>query len=254
VSANEPASSTPRVVSLVPSASETLVALGVVPIACTNFCELEGVPTVGGTKRPDVQAIIDLAPALVVVNDEENRWDDATALIDAGLAVHSMSPRSVHDVGGEVRALAARLDVPVPAPFGVDDWDAWMAGVLTPRWYDAFVAVWRRPWMSLASDTYGASLLDVLGVGNVFADSFDRYPEVTLDEVAARAPNLIVLPSEPYEFGPAHAREIEQVVRGVPIVFLDGRDLFWWGIRTPAAAARIAAKLQVGRGADQPGQ
>ncbi len=114
---------TPRVVSLVPSATETLVALGVAPVACTRFCELEGVPKIGGTKRPEIAAIIDLAPDLVVVNDEENRWDDAAALIDAGLAVHSMSPRSVHDVGGEVRALAARLDVAVPTPFGADDWD-----------------------------------------------------------------------------------------------------------------------------------
>jgi ABC-type hemin transport system substrate-binding protein len=234
----------PRVVSLVPSASETLVALGVVPIACTRFCELVDVPIVGGTKRPDVRAIVDLAPDLVVVNDEENRWDDAAALIDAGLAVHSMSPRSVHDVGGEVRALAARLEAPVPAPFGANEWDAWMASVLTPRWYDAFVAVWRRPWMSLASDTYGASLLDVLGVGNVFADSFDRYPEVSLEEVAARAPNLVILPSEPYEFGPEHAREIDLAVSGAPVVFVDGRDLFWWGIRTPAAAARIVASLR----------
>ena len=238
-----PGARIPRVVSLVPSASETLVALGVVPIACTRFCELAGVQTVGGTKRPDVRAIVDLAPDLVVVNDEENRWSDAAELIDAGVAVHSMSPRSVHDVGGEVRALASRLDVGVPFPFGGDDWDGWVATVLTPRWYDAFVAVWRRPWMSLASDTYGASLLDVLGVGNVFADSFDRYPEVTLEEVAARAPNLVILPSEPYEFGPEHAREIELVVSGVPIAFVDGRDLFWWGIRTPAAAGRIAAVL-----------
>ena len=111
----------PRVVSLVPSASETLVALGVVPVACTRFCELDGVPTIGGTKRPDVPAIIDLAPDLVVVNDEENRWDDAAAMIDAGLSVHSMSPRSAYDVGGEVRALAARLDVSVPQPFGSGD-------------------------------------------------------------------------------------------------------------------------------------
>jgi hypothetical protein len=90
-------------------------------------------------------------------------------------------------------------------------------------------------------------LLDVLGVGNVFADSFDRYPEVSLEEVAARAPNLIVLPSEPYEFGPGHAREIEAEVGGIPIVFVDGRDLFWWGIRTPEAASRIATVLRTRR-------
>jgi len=234
-----------RVVSLVPSATETLLALGVAPVACTRFCEQPGIQTVGGTKNPDVPAIVALAPDLVVVNDEENRWDDATALIDAGIAVHSMSPRSVHDVGAEVRALVERVDLPVPSPFGVDEWDAWVASVLSPRWFDAFVAVWRRPWMSLASDTYGASLLDLLGVSNVFADSVVRYPEVTLAEVAARSPNLIVLPSEPYAFGPDHAREIGADVSGVPIVFVDGRDLFWWGIRTPAAATRLAAALRM---------
>jgi ABC-type Fe3+-hydroxamate transport system substrate-binding protein len=238
-------SASPRVVSLVPSVSETLIALGVAPIACTRFCDQPGVPTVGGTKNPDVPAIVALAPDLVVVNDEENRWEDATAFIDAGLAVHSMSPRSVHDLGAEMRALAQRVDVTVPEPFGSDDWDAWLASVLAPRWYDAFVAVWRRPWMSLASDTYGSSLLDLLGVRNVFADSLVRYPEVTLAEVAARAPNLVLLPSEPYVFGPEHAREIAREVDGVPIAFVDGRDLFWWGIRTPAAAARLAAALPV---------
>jgi ABC-type Fe3+-hydroxamate transport system substrate-binding protein len=235
----------PRVVSLVPSASETLVALGVVPVACTRFCELPVVATVGGTKTPDLAAITALRPDLVVVNDEENRWQDATALIDAGLSVHSMSPRSVHDVAAEVRALAERLEVPVPEQFGTDAWDAWTASVLSPRWYDAFIAVWRRPWMSLASDTYGSSLLDLVGVTNVFADSVERYPPVTLGEVAARAPNLIMLPSEPYDFGPEHLAEVAREVSGVPIVFVDGRDLFWWGVRTPQAAARLAAALRL---------
>jgi ABC-type Fe3+-hydroxamate transport system substrate-binding protein len=228
----------------VPSASETLVALGVPPVGCTRFCELDGVAIVGGTKNPDLAAITALTPDLVIVNDEENRHQDAIALVEAGLVVHSMSPRSVHEVGAEVRALAGRLEVTVPEPFGADDWDAWMASVLSPRWYDAFIAVWRRPWMSLASDTYGSSLLDVLGVANVFADSLERYPEVTLAEVTARAPNLILLPSEPYEFGPEHAAEIGRAVKGVPIVFVDGRDLFWWGIRTPAAAQRLVEALR----------
>ena len=236
-------SATPRVVSLVPSASETLLAFGVPPVACTRFCEQPGIPTVGGTKNPDVAAIVALAPDLVVVNDEENRWEDATALLDAGLAVHSMSPRSVHDVGAEMRALADRVDASVPSPFATDEWDAWLASVLAPRWYDAFVAVWRRPWMSLASDTYGSSLLDLLGVRNVFADSLVRYPEVTLAEVAARAPNLILLPSEPYVFGSHHVREVQAEVPGVPVRLVDGRDVFWWGTRTPDAALRLRAAL-----------
>jgi ABC-type Fe3+-hydroxamate transport system substrate-binding protein len=232
-----------RVVSLVPSATETLLALGITPVACTRFCEQPGLATVGGTKDPDVAAIVALAPDLVVVNDEENRLADAEALTAAGLEVHSMSPRSVEDVGAVVAALAMRVEVAVPDAFAPDAWHAWLAAMLTPRWYEAFVAVWRRPWMSLAADTYGSSLLDLLGVGTVFAGAFARYPEVTLDDVATAAPNLVILPSEPYPFGERHVLEIEDAVRGVPTVLVDGHDLFWWGIRTPAAAQRLRALL-----------
>jgi ABC-type hemin transport system substrate-binding protein len=236
-----------RIVSLVPSATETLIALGITPIACTRFCEQPALRAVGGTKNPDVAAIVDLAPDLVVVNNEENRAEDAHALADAGIALHDMSPRSVAEVGPELVALCERVGAVVPSPFGADEWDACLASVLSPRWYDAFVAVWRRPWMSLAVDTYGASLLDLLGVGNVFADSLDRYPEVSLTEVAARAPNLVVLPSEPYAFGERHVQEVRAEVAGVPIALVDGRDLFWWGIRTPDAAARLRSALAAAR-------
>ena len=142
----------------------------------------------------------------------EPRPRTRASLADWHVSLHSMSPRSVGDVGPEVRALAQQVDTPVPAPFGGDEWDDWLVSMLTPRWWDAFVAVWRRPWMSLATDTYGASLLDLLGVGNVFADSLDRYPEVTLTEVAARAPSVILLPSEPYVF--AHAPRTRGAGRG----------------------------------------
>ena len=119
----------------------------------------------------------------------------------------------------------------------------WIGSVRVGHTHDAFVAVWRRPWMSLAADTYGASLLALLGVGNVFGDAGERYPEVELEDVAARAPGVILLPSEPYAFEPRHADEIARAVPGVPVVLVDGRDLFWWGIRTPEAAARLARAL-----------
>jgi ABC-type Fe3+-hydroxamate transport system substrate-binding protein len=231
---------TVRVVSLVPSASETLVALGVAPIACTRFCELDGVPTIGGTKRPDVDAIVALAPDVVVVNDEENRRQDADALVAAGVELHSMSPRSVADVGAAVRALADRVDAVWPAAFGVDAWNEWLAATRAETKWHAFVPVWRRPWMSMAADTYGASLLDLLGVADVFGDAADRYPEITLADVKARAPDLALLPSEPYAFGPEHAAELEVEVPTCRAVLVDGRDLFWWGIRTPVAATRLA--------------
>jgi hypothetical protein len=97
--------------------------------------------------------------------------------------------------------------------------------------------------MSLAADTYGATMLALLGIGNVFAGAGDRYPEVTLDAVAQRTPDLVVLPSEPYAFEERRVAEVRAALGDVPIAFVDGRDLFWWGIRTPVAAERLTRVL-----------
>jgi ABC-type Fe3+-hydroxamate transport system substrate-binding protein len=233
-----------RIVSLVPSATETLRALGVEPIACTRFCEQPDLPTVGGTKDPHVDDVVALRPDLVVVNDEENRLEDADALRAAGLTLHSMSPRSVADVGPAVVALAVAVDTPVPRPFG--RWDAWLAALpkrSAPR--PVAVLVWRRPWMTMNAGTYGSSFLAQLGLDNVFASEPTRYPEITLEAVAARRPELVLLPSEPYPFAARHVPEVEAAVPATPIELVDGRDLYWWGIRTPAALPRLGRALSV---------
>ena len=98
-----------RVVSLVPSVTESLLAWGVRPVAVTRFCEQPALRAVGGTKDPDVAAIVDLAPDLVVVNDEENRREDADALAAAGLRVHVTHVESVADVDPTLDALAAAV-------------------------------------------------------------------------------------------------------------------------------------------------
>jgi ABC-type Fe3+-hydroxamate transport system substrate-binding protein len=227
-----------RIVSLVPSATETLVALGVPPVACTRFCDLPGVPTVGGTKNPDVAAIVDLHPDFVVVNDEENRIADADALRAAGITLHSMSPRSVADVGSAVVALAGALGVPAPAPF--DACEAGHGRVRARARVSAFVATWRRPYMTMNADTYGSSLLACIGIDNVFGAADTRYPEVTLADAAARVPELVLLPDEPYAFAARHIPELEAAIPAARVRIIDGRDLFWWGIRTPAAMTRLA--------------
>ena len=99
-----------RVVSLVPSATETLLAWGIEPVAVTRFCEQPDLPQVGGTKDPDLAAIVALAPDLVVLCEEENRAADAEALVAAGLAVHVRA----HRLGGR-RGPPARARWPRPS-------------------------------------------------------------------------------------------------------------------------------------------
>ena len=80
-----------------------------------------------------------------------------------------------------------------------------------------------------------------LGIELVTAGSSDPYPTVDLAEVAAHAPDLVLVPSEPYEFSESHLAELHGAIPNATIVRVDGRDLFWWGIRTPAALRRLAA-------------
>jgi ABC-type Fe3+-hydroxamate transport system substrate-binding protein len=229
-----------RVVSLVPSVTETLLAWGVTPAACTRFCEQPDLPHVGGTKDPDVAAIVDLAPDLVVMCVEENRREDADALAAAGVATASLSIDGVADVAPALRMLAALVGAEVDVP----DLAVPPPGPPVAR---AFVPIWKRPWMSLAGGTYGSSLLAALGVANVFADADagpgggDRYPTVTLDEARARRPDVVLAPSEPYPFAERHVPLLAEVA---PVVLVDGQDLFWWGVRTPAALDRLRARLR----------
>jgi ABC-type Fe3+-hydroxamate transport system substrate-binding protein len=225
-------------VSLVPSVTETLLAWGVTPVACTRFCEQPDLPHVGGTKDPDVAAIAALAPDLVVMCVEENRREDADALADAGVTVASLAIDAVADVGPALRMLAGLVGVDVDVDGGVDsDGDA---GVDPPTRLSAFVPIWKRPWMTLSGGTYGSSLLAAAGVANVFADAAERYPTVTLEEAAARRPDVVLAPSEPYPFRERHVPVLAEVA---PVVLVDGQDLFWWGVRTPAALARLRAQL-----------
>ena len=221
-----------RVVSLVPSITETLMVWGHAPVACTRFCEQPGHPNVGGTKDPDIAAVVALAPDLVVLDEEENRREDYEALVGAGLDVLALAVRRVADVAPALAELAGRIGRESA------EGEAPLSRLRTRR-RRAFVPIWRHPWIALGEPTYGADLLSHLGVDTVF-DAEGPYPHTTLEEATAREPDLVLAPSEPYPFS---ERQRDELARVAPVVFLDGRDLFWWGVRTPGAAARLRAML-----------
>jgi ABC-type Fe3+-hydroxamate transport system substrate-binding protein len=221
-----------RVISLVPSVTETLLAWGVRPVAVTRFCEQPGFPTVGGTKDPDVPAIVGLRPDLVVLDDQENRREDADALAAAGVPCHALHITALAHVTPELDGLARAVGVdaapcgppPVPDP---------------PVRLRAWIPIWKRPWMTIGADTYASSLLSALGVANVATDA-DRYPVLDIEAAAALRPDVVLAPSEPYPFGPRHVTQLSRVA---PVVLVDGRDLFWWGVRTRPAMERLGRLL-----------
>lgn len=216
-----------RIISLVPSLTETLSAWDRTPIACTRFCERPDLAHVGGTKNPSIERIVELKPDLVVVDEEENRREDYEALLASGVEVLVTQVRSLDDVNASLAAMADRVAV----SFERFTWPA-----PRPQRVRAFVPIWRRPWMALGQPTYGSSVLSTLGVANAFSDD-GPYSVVQLDDVRGRHPDVILVPSEPYSFTPGHVSELETIA---PTTLVDGKDLFWWGVRTPAALSRLA--------------
>jgi ABC-type Fe3+-hydroxamate transport system substrate-binding protein len=225
-----------RIVSLVPSSTETLVELGADVTACTRFCEQPGLRHVGGTKNPDLDAIVALAPDVVVMDREENRVEDHDALVARGCRVVTSDVRSIDDALAHVDELAALVGAKPPVRGRLP---ARETGVRR----SAFVPIWRRPWMSIGAATYGASVLDHLGIDVVIGAATGPYPSVDIDEIAALAPQLVLVPSEPYEFSDGHVAELRGLMARSEVVRVDGQDLFWWGARTPRAIERLRAVL-----------
>jgi ABC-type Fe3+-hydroxamate transport system substrate-binding protein len=221
---------TPRIVSLVPSVTETLLEWGIEPVACTRFCEQPQLRHVGGTKDPAVADIVDLAPDLVVLDEEENRREDHDALVDAGLAVHVLAVRDLAGLDEQMDGLAAAVGA---------RWEPIRPGPVPEPTRSAWVPIWKRPWMALGEPTYGSAVLRALGIANVAAPD-GAYPEVDPEVARARGADLVIAPSEPYPFAERHRADLERVA---PTTFVDGRDLLWWGTRTRGALARLATVL-----------
>ncbi|MEV7216926.1 helical backbone metal receptor [Kitasatospora cineracea] len=232
-----------RVVSLVPSLTEAVAvtAPGLL-VGATDWCShpagLDAV-RIGGTKNPSVEAIRALRPDLVVANEEENRAPDLAALCAAGLAVWTTRIRDLDQALDSLhRLLVDALRLPHP------DWLAAARRAWDfpppPRTVRAIAPIWRRPWMVLGRDTFAADLLRRLGVDLLPAEHPDRYPRLTLDQLNALRPELLLLPDEPYRFT---ATDGPEAFPALPYALLDGRHLTWYGPSLAAAPALLAAEL-----------
>lgn len=236
----------PRVVSLVPSLTEAVAvtAPGLL-VGATDWCTHPGeldVPRVGGTKNPDVRAVIRLAPDLVIANEEENRRPDLDALRAAGLRVLLTEVRDLEQAFHELQRVlvdGCGLDRPRWLDQAFDAWSDPMP-VTAPE-LPAVVPIWRRPWMVLGRDTFAGDLLRRLGIRHLYADHPERYPRVPLDELRTGGARLVVLPDEPYPFSPSDGPES---FPQLPAALVSGRHLTWYGPSLVTAPEVLRAALR----------
>ncbi|WP_433338378.1 helical backbone metal receptor [Spirillospora sp. CA-294931] len=236
-----------RVVSLVPSLTETVAATAPGLLAgatdwCTHPAGLD-VTRVRGTKNPDVERVVELAPDIVLGNTEENRAPDVEALRAAGVAVWMTEIRTVAEALASLRRMLTEA-CRVPAPAWLDEADAAWAGIVPGPRRRAIVPIWRRPWMVCGRDTFTGDVLARLGVDNVYADHPERYPKIPVEELAAAGAELAVLPDEPYRFT---ADDGPEAFPGLPAALVDGRYLTWYGPSLVEAPAVLAGQLAAAR-------
>jgi ABC-type Fe3+-hydroxamate transport system substrate-binding protein len=260
-----------RLVSLVPSITETLFRFGWGPqvVGITEYCtepaaEVIQKTTIGGTKNPDVGQILSLAPQLVFAVAEENRRHDVEQLQAAGIPVYVFEPHTVRqgiDLLWRVAEILDCCSTVAPALQEIEqDYAETQALVAKRTPLQVFCPIWKNPYMTIGEGTYIHDTLRVCGGANIFAQrqrrfplaadlgqqpeatgaryaSRDRrYPRVTLEEMAARQPEVILLPDEPYVFGVGDVADLTPfadvpAVRKGRIHLIDGKLLSWYGPR-----------------------
>jgi ABC-type Fe3+-hydroxamate transport system substrate-binding protein len=250
-----------RIVSLIPSITESLFALGAGPAVagCTVYCTepAEGVATktrVGGEKNPKLEVIRDLGADLVIANVEENAREHVLTLRAWGIPVYVIYPRTVADGIALMRDLGAVVGLPEEGREMAAALEAALADTRRRRGgrpaHRVFYPIWRRPWMTINRDTYVHDMLTACGGENVFAGSESRYPEVSLEDVSGAAPDVILLPDEPFRFRQAHIADFDEwpavpAVREGRVHLIDGKLATWYGPRI-AHALRVLPALIAG--------
>lgn len=248
-----------RVVSLVPSATETVFALGVADrlVGRSSFCvrpgaEVEKVRVCGGTKTPNVRRIRELAPDLVIMNIEENTLEHI-AEIEGFAPVFAALPRTIDEALADIGKLGVIFEKRSEAEEIVRATERELEGLRRlARPYRYAYLVWRDPWMAAGGDTFISRFVEAGGGENVFAGLADRYPTITLGALVERDPDVVFLPDEPFEFG---AEDVKELLGSgwlpssweTRLRLVEGDMFCWHGSRMREGAAYYRKLLEAAR-------
>ena len=269
--AHRPAGEEARIVSLVPSITELLCALGRADrvVGRTTFCvhpeeRVASMARVGGTKTPKLERIRALEPTHVIVNIDENdreTVEEIARFVPHVIVTHPLEPRDnlglyrllgyVFDANDLADTLACAF---VSALHRLEE----RAAGLEPL--RVLYLIWRQPWMTISRSTYISRTLALVQWKSI-GDSEVRYPEIDLDSALARDADLVLLSSEPYPFKAKHIDQVRaRLGPGPAVELIDAEMVSWYGNRAicgldylydfaPGAATRAKRNTAAGSSA-----
>jgi hypothetical protein len=231
-----------RVVSLVPSWTETLVECGIEVVGRTRFCihpheKIKDIPAVGGTKNCDWEKVKLLKPDLVLFDEEENLKEMAEACPFPWISTHIMGIRDMepelHKLGlrmgnGDLLQLSRRWGKVANTPMreringemvGVETWLRKPSAGSSRFVY----VIWKEPWMAAGENTFIGSIFKHFGFANYFVT--EKYPKFEMEQIPDDV--TLLFSSEPYPFG----KKIPEI-GGHAGAIVDGEKYGWFGVRS----------------------
>lgn len=236
-----------RVVSMVPSWTETLIQAGVQVVGRTRFCihpaeQVSNIPIVGGTKEVSWDLVQDLKPDLVLLDQEENPLSMAEECPVAYLATHVTSLETLQN---ELVKLGEHFRNAYLLELAVDCLDILEAP--TPQWNarkipglvelirapaepsaEVIYLIWKKPWMAASEETFIGSVLKKLGAKMLPFPEGEKYPVLEIEDMENR---FCLFSTEPFPFG----KKIEELrSTGLAGAVVDGEFYSWFGARSIA--------------------
>ncbi len=224
----------PRIVSLVPSHTETLLDLGAEVVGRTKFCvhpasQLSQIPKIGGTKNPNLDAIKALKPDLIITNKEENREEDVK-MLRSGTQVYTSIVQNLEDSLTFIHKMGELLNCMDRSKKMQEELLEIVPNTIPADGAETLYLIWKDPWMSVGRDTYIHDMMRRLGLYNVCQDA-TRYPSLSSKDLQNRAPKKVLLSSEPYPFMEHHKAEIKKLLPDAAVHLVDGEIMSWYGSR-----------------------
>jgi ABC-type Fe3+-hydroxamate transport system substrate-binding protein len=254
----QPLPSPLRIVSLVPSWTETLFHLGLTEaeiVGRTDYCihprsRVDNIERLGGPRDPNMARIFELDPTLVLMDQEENRKEDVRSIDTHWVPsrVFVTDPKTVNDALETVERFGVLFGAKGCARELIEDVRSLVAQVVRVSRGTVAYLVWQDPFIAASRETYIGDILEILGYKNVIGrgtvkdlspERSKSYPVVTVSLLVRLKPDAIFLSTEPFPFRKRHIGSLRaQLLQfdseysdRIDIRIVNGEYFSWYGSR-----------------------
>ncbi|MEQ9555413.1 MAG: helical backbone metal receptor [Rhodospirillales bacterium] len=240
-----------RILSLVPSLTETLFALGLGDniVGRTAFCihpadKIKKVKSVGGTKQVNWQKVTAAAPTHVVLNVDENPKEMAEEMTARGIVPVVTHPIEPADNAPLIRLLGGVFGRDEAADDLAKNFEDSLAAIAVARPVTetrVLYLIWKTPWMTVGPDTYIARTLDLISWRTWAPLAAARYPEIDMTDAVLDNVDRVLFSTEPFPFTEDHltAFRTDHPDHAAKAQLVDGEMLSWYGVRAAAGLSYL---------------